>query len=400
MPKAKRLQGKVFCPITAERAKDWYIKGYLNTTAYLLIIKEILVPPEADLTINNISEFCKTWNIARATFYHATSVLASNNDWKWETEGRIKITSRDVVTGEYNAVSNKQASVSLLDTVSNELTKSVSLLDTESNTLDTRSPEPAPGIACEALKTISEVNKTLSEGAAENLNSETEDDRHKEREKKNCNQENKEAIANEYFIKYESQPKNEQRSPSLPTKEDRIISSVAKNAEEPRIKPKNQYGAGVGFGGRSTKKTKRVTIEREFTEQSDFRISKSISKLSKLGFSIEMMQDFQEYCQKRVATLTFEVDSLDNWVNTYFDSYLEGYKRQIEGCSAREKTVEQKKAENRNAVTRQELLKEAFKKEYYKYLSEEGLLFSPKNEKNFKENIWFVSEVRRQIVNG
>ncbi|AFW97232.1 hypothetical protein ANA_P10064 (plasmid) [Anabaena sp. 90] len=142
----RRMGNRKFCPLTAQKAKDWYQKKYLTTPGYLLVIKEILRPPGIDLKIDNISEFCAEWGISRSAFYRGISIISSNNDGSWETTGSI-IIKTDSITDDFDYVdSPRQPSDPIPEPSSNNDSQSVPppeqlshARDTESHTRDTES---------------------------------------------------------------------------------------------------------------------------------------------------------------------------------------------------------------------------------------------------------------------
>jgi len=101
----RRMGNRKFCPLTAQKAKDWYQKKYLTTPGYLLVIKEILRPPGIDLKIDNISEFCAEWGISRSAFYRGISTISCNDDGSWETTGSI-IIKTDSITDDFDYVAS------------------------------------------------------------------------------------------------------------------------------------------------------------------------------------------------------------------------------------------------------------------------------------------------------
>ncbi|MCD8487148.1 MAG: hypothetical protein LRZ84_10555 [Desertifilum sp.] len=86
-------------------ARDWYQRGHLTTTGYILAIKGLLKPFSDRFEIENVSAFCEQWGIKRASFYRAISKLKADNEIDWETTTNITITIIDVTTDEEKAVS-------------------------------------------------------------------------------------------------------------------------------------------------------------------------------------------------------------------------------------------------------------------------------------------------------
>ena len=109
IPKANNKLNAAFYPITEVEARDWYKNKYINTPAYLMIIKRLLTRPEANFVIPNVLKFCEEWEISKSAFYRAINVLCQDGQFDWEaTQGIILKPSQKVVSMELASISSEE----------------------------------------------------------------------------------------------------------------------------------------------------------------------------------------------------------------------------------------------------------------------------------------------------
>jgi hypothetical protein len=91
MPKTNNNKlGETYYPLAEQEAREWYQRKYINTTAYVLVIKRLFTKPEASFVIHNVLEFCKEWGIAKSSFYRAVNTLSTDGKLHWEaTQGIV-----------------------------------------------------------------------------------------------------------------------------------------------------------------------------------------------------------------------------------------------------------------------------------------------------------------------
>ncbi len=184
MSKKRRMGNQKFCPLTAQKAKDWYQKKYLSTAGYLLVIKEILRPPGVDLQIQNVSQFCSEWGISRAAFYRALSTINVNNDGTWQTSGAITLSTQSItedclpseqLSHERTPVSQANNCLSTghlsheRDAESHERDTESHERDTKSHERDTQALETSHSNSSGSLQTYTDFIQTLSDSQRENF---------------------------------------------------------------------------------------------------------------------------------------------------------------------------------------------------------------------------------------
>ena len=80
-----------FNKVTAQRLKAWYKERLIQTTLYILQIKELCSRPGTAFVIPNVKDFCKEWGISDSTFYRAISKLQSDGVINFESTAGIRI---------------------------------------------------------------------------------------------------------------------------------------------------------------------------------------------------------------------------------------------------------------------------------------------------------------------
>ncbi|NKB17128.1 MAG: hypothetical protein HC770_01740 [Pseudanabaena sp. CRU_2_10] len=80
-----------FARITAQELKETWLKGYHTAAGYLYLLIKTLRADGWWLQINNVSEFCREWEISRKSFYKAKAQLIKDHRLEENIIGRIDI---------------------------------------------------------------------------------------------------------------------------------------------------------------------------------------------------------------------------------------------------------------------------------------------------------------------
>ncbi len=234
----------------------------------------------------------------------------------------------------------------------------------------------------QTLQTI-KTNKTLSDPEEEKTAVDSE-----EREKKKLT-----SSENKILVE------DRERSHSDLPKEIVNDSASLKNAEQPRLKPKNLSSKNKGFAPpTSTNVWKRA---KQLVDL--YGLKRTVVELGRTELPPDQYEPFLQFARKRIDGLKVKPSSPDLLVVAHLDSYVADFNYQRNKQVTAEKTIEQKRAKDNRSRSLNDRLALAFEQAYEENLATRGLTRQEVpgiDLEEFKSQVWKNSQIRRDIING
>ena len=334
-------------------------------------------------------------NVSQATYFRAIAKFKELNLFDIQDKGisiknnyGIKQLQEDYQNCETATLKNDNATLKN----DNEFSKMI----VNSQICESQNSELLPDIASGSPK-INKINKslkTLSDSEEENLIKifPIEIEEEEREEKKLASLSNK--------ISSEESERSHLESPEEIVND----SDPLKNAEQPRLKPKNLSSRGKGFASPSSINVQKRTLSSEFQQLVDlYGLKRTVERLKKTQLPFDQYEPFLTFARKRIKSLKTQPANPDLLVVAHLDSYVAdfNYERNKQGIS--EKTVEQKRIQDNRSVSLNDRLALAFEQAYEENLAQRGVSRAdvPGNDLEiFKSEAWRNSPIRRQIIDA